>query len=149
MFRIIKGDITKVKADVIVNAANTQLIHGGGVAKAIVIVAGEELEKESRTSKLVPLGDFAVTTAGKLKAKKVIHIPTIDYKSGGGKITYQQLSSVLEKALEYCNNQGFKKIATPLLGAGVVGLDGEKVKEIILEIAKKFPELEITLVEFK
>jgi O-acetyl-ADP-ribose deacetylase (regulator of RNase III) len=78
MLQEVKGDITKIEADVIINAANTQLIHGGGVALAIAKAAGKDLVKESKEiGSFVPIGDFAVTTAGNLKAKKVIHIPTI------------------------------------------------------------------------
>jgi O-acetyl-ADP-ribose deacetylase (regulator of RNase III) len=148
MFKKIKGDITKVEADVIINAADTQMVHGGGVAKAISEAAGEEFEKESKDLKFVPLGDFALTTAGNLKAKKVIHIPTIDYQDGGLKITYEQLSKVWNKVLEYCKKNGFKKITTPFLGAGVVGLDKNKVEEILYKDAQEFPELEVVLVEF-
>jgi O-acetyl-ADP-ribose deacetylase (regulator of RNase III) len=146
MIKEIKGDITQISADVIINAANTELIHGGGVAKAIAKSAGEELEKESREIGFVPLGEFTVTTAGKLKAKKVIHISTIDYKNNK-KITYQQLEKVWQKVLEYCRENNFKTIATPLLGTGIVGLDKEKVKEMLKKIGKKFEDLEIIIVD--
>jgi O-acetyl-ADP-ribose deacetylase (regulator of RNase III) len=146
MFREIKGDITKIEADVIINAANTQLIHGGGVALAIAEAAGKELIKESKETGFVPIGDFAVTTAGNLKAKKVIHIPTIDYV-GNKKINYKELEEVLEKVFKYCQENNFYKIATPLLGTGVVGLEKEIVREIIKNLSEKFPELEIIIVE--
>jgi len=146
MIKEIQGDITKIEADVIINAANTELIHGGGVARVIAKSAGEELEKESREIGFVPLGEFAVTTAGKLRAKKIIHIPTIDYKNNK-KITYHQLEEVWQKVLEYCKENNLKTIATPLLGTGVVGLDKEKVKEILKKIGEKFEDLEIIIVE--
>lgn len=147
MITTIKGDITKVEADVIVNAANTQLIHGGGVALAIARAGGEELIKESKEIDYVPLGDFAVTTAGKLKAKKVIHVPTINYSQGRKKISYNELQEVWQKVLEYCKKEKYKSIAVPILGAGVVGLDREKVKEILVKEAEKFKNLEIKIVE--
>jgi O-acetyl-ADP-ribose deacetylase len=146
MLHEVKGDITKIEADVIINAANTQLIHGGGVALAIAKAAGKDLDKESKEIGFVPIGDFAVTTAGKLKAKKVIHIPTIDYVNHK-KITYEELEKVLEKVFKYCQENNYYKIATPLLGTGVVGLEKEKVKEIIKNLSEKFPELEIIIVE--
>ena len=145
MLKEVRGDITKIEADVIINAANTQLIHSGGVALAIAKAAGEDLVKESKEIDFVPIGDFAVTTAGKLKAKKVIHIPTIDYVNNK-KITYKELEEVLEKVFKYCQENNFYKIATPLLGTGVVGLEKEKVKEIIKNLSKKFPYLEIIIV---
>jgi O-acetyl-ADP-ribose deacetylase (regulator of RNase III) len=142
----IKGDITKIEADVIINAANTELVHGGGVALAIAKAAGKDLIRESKEAGFVPIGDFAVTTAGNLKAKKVIHIPTIDYVNNK-KITYEKLEEVLEKVFKYCQENNFHKIATPLLGTGVVGLEKEKVKEIIKNLSEKFPNLEIIIVE--
>ncbi|MFZ8848268.1 MAG: macro domain-containing protein [Minisyncoccia bacterium] len=146
MLKEVKGDITKIEADVIINAANTELIHGGGVALAIARAAGEDLVKESKEIGFVSIGDFAVTTAGKLKAKKVIHIPTIDYVNNK-KITYKELEEVLEKVFKYCRENNFYKIATPLLGTGVVGLEKEKVKEIIKNLSEKFNNLEVIIVE--
>ena len=146
MLREIFGDITEVEADIIVNPANTELKHGGGVARAILQKAGEELEKESRKIGFVPLGEFALTTAGKLKAKAVLHLPTIDYREGR-KITYGELEKVWRKALEHCQKQGFKSIATPLLGTGVVGLNRQKVKSILKKVASDFPALEVIIVE--
>jgi len=146
MFREIKGDITKIEADAIINAANTQLIHGGGGALAIAKAAGKDLVKESKEIGFVPIVDFAVTTAGNLKAKKVIHIPTIDYMKNK-KITYEELEEILEKVFKYCQENNFYKIATPLLGTGVVGLEKEKVREIIKNLSEKYPELEIIIVE--
>lgn len=146
MIKEIKGDITEIEADVIINAANTELTHGGGVAKAIAQKAGEKLIEESIKTGYTPIGKFAVTSAGNLKAKKVIHIPTIDYKNNQ-KITYKGLKKVLEKVLKYCKENNYKTIATPLLGTGVVGLDKLKVKEIIKNCAQKFYDLEIIIVE--
>ncbi len=146
MLKEVKGDITKIEADVIINAANTELIHGGGVALAIAKAAGKDLVKESKEIGFVPIGDFALTTAGKLNAKKVIHVPTIDYMNNK-KITYEELEKVLEKVFKYCRENNFYKIATPLLGTGVVGLEKEKVKEIIKNLLEKFPNLEIIIVE--
>jgi O-acetyl-ADP-ribose deacetylase (regulator of RNase III) len=146
MLKEVKGDITKIEADVIINAANTELIHGGGVALAIAKSAGEDLLKESKEIGFVPIGDFAVTTAGKLNAKKVIHIPTIDYVNNK-KIIYKELEKVLEKVFKYCQENNFYKIATPLLGTGVVGLEKEKVREIIKNLSEKFNNLEVIIVE--
>jgi O-acetyl-ADP-ribose deacetylase (regulator of RNase III) len=146
MLKEVKEDITKIEADVIINAANTQLIHSGGVALAIAKAAGKDLVKESKEIGFVSIGDFAVTTAGKLKAKKVIHIPTIDYVNNK-KITYEELEKVLEKVFKYCQENNFYKIATPLLGTGVVGLEKAKVEEIIKNLSEKFTNLEVIIVE--
>ncbi len=146
MIQEIKGDITKIEADVILNAANTKLIHGGGVALAIAKAAGKKLIEESKKIGFVSIGDFAVTSAGNLKVKKVIHIPTIDYVNDK-KITYKELEKVLKKVFNYCKENKFYKIATPLLGTGVVGLEKTRVKEIIKNLSEKFPDLDIIIVE--
>ncbi len=149
MIKKFKGDITKLEknVDVVINAANTELVHSGGVALAIQKAAGEVLKEESKKIGEVSLGDFAVTSAGNLKAKKVIHIPTVDLREGKW-ISYEQLKDAWRKALEYCQKEGYKTIATPLLGTGVVELDKEKVEKILADVANEFNSLEITVVEY-
>jgi len=62
MFQKINGDITKIEADVIINAANTELKHSGGVALALILAGGSVIEKESSLIGFVPIGDFAITS---------------------------------------------------------------------------------------
>lgn len=145
MFKEVKGDITKVKADVIINAADTQLQHGGGVARAIAQAAGRELVKESAASGYVPIGEVAVTTAGQLPAQKVFHIPTICYQKNH-RATLADIKKALSKALKKAQEMSYQTIATPLLGAGVVGLEAEKVRKAIQEVAEKFPQLNVLVV---
>ena len=80
--KLLSGDITKIKTDALVNAANTQLQHGGGVAAEIAAAGGEVIQKESVDIGWCDIGKAAVTGAGKLPAKCVIHVPTIDYTTG-------------------------------------------------------------------
>jgi O-acetyl-ADP-ribose deacetylase len=145
-YTVKKGDITKVAADVIINAANTELNHSGGVARAIALAAGNALNEESRDQGFTPIGTFAVTTAGNLKAEIVIHIPTIDYQAEGKTITYEQLRSVWGDVLDHCEQEGFSSIATPLLGTGTCGLDAKRVETILSVEAKKHPDLIVTIV---
>lgn len=145
MVEKIKGDITKIETDVIVNAANTGLMHGGGVARAIAEAAGEVLNEESRKIGFVPLGEFTLTSAGKLKAKKVLHIPTVDYRARKV-ITYAELRLAWRKALAFCDKMGWHKIASPLLGAGVAGLDAAKIEKILTDEAMNFPNLQVKIV---
>ncbi len=149
MIEEIKGDITGVSADVIVNAANTQLRHGGGVALAIARAAGEDFEKESREAEPVEFGDCTSTTAGNLDAQEVIHIPTIDYRSGGSKASLEDVKQSWRKALAYCMEKGYHSIATPLLGAGIVGLKEDEVAEALKDIAKDFPDILVRIVMYK
>lgn len=142
-----KGDITKITADVIINAANTELNHVGGVAQAIRMAAGDALEQESRDQEFVPLGGFVATTAGNLRADIVIHIPTIDYQADGKIITYDLLRSVWRDVLEYCEQEGFQSVAVPLLGTGICGLDKKRVEDILSSEAKKILSLNIIIVD--
>ncbi|MEK7817117.1 MAG: macro domain-containing protein [Actinomycetota bacterium] len=148
MVKYQKGDITKIEADVIVNAADTRLHHGGGVALAIARAAGPALEEESKAAAYCPLGEFAVTTAGNLKAREVVHIPTIDYTRGAVKISYKDLALAWSRVLKHCSESGYKTIATPILGGGVVGLDKEKVREILAAEAERHNEITVIIVEF-
>jgi len=139
------GDITKIEADAIVNAANTKLTHEAGVAAAISKSAGPTLQKESNEIGFCDIGKAAVTTAGNLLAKSVIHIPTIDYDSRR-KATLDDIKSGARSALEIARNSGFKKVTFPLLGAGVVGLPPAVVARNIKEMADSFPEIKVVLV---
>jgi len=143
-FKVVRGDITKIKADCLVNAANTQLQHGGGVARALVKAGGQEIQQESDRIGFCPLGQAVVTSAGKLPAKFIIHLPTIDWQTGQ-KATLKDIYHGAIQALKISQQKKLKKIVFPLLGAGIVGLNGEAVKKQIEKAAKLFPDLEVIL----
>lgn len=142
--KIIEGDITKLEVDGIVNAANSQLKHQGGVAALIVEAGGEEIQKESAKIGYCPIGEACVTSAGALKAKYVIHVPTIDYTTGK-KATADDIFRGASSALMRAKKLGLKSVAFPLLGAGVVKLSEEEVKVQIRKAAALFPSIEVTL----
>ncbi|HAA27909.1 MAG TPA: hypothetical protein DCE56_09920 [Cyanobacteria bacterium UBA8553] len=115
--RIYQGDITNLVTDVIVSSDDTYLQMNGGVSWKIRQVGGNEIYKETRN--LIPLflGDVAVTTAGKLKAKKVFHGAVIDWHDEI--LPFQNLiRQVVHTCLEKANQYGFQSIAFPLLGTG-------------------------------
>ncbi|MBI4101180.1 macro domain-containing protein [Candidatus Microgenomates bacterium] len=138
------SDITKLRVDVIVNAANTQLKHMGGVAAAIAKAGGPSINQESAKIGFVPIGQIAVTGAGSLAARYVIHIPTIDYTTGT-KATLEDITRALRAAFAKAIALRTKTVAVPLLGAGVVGLPESKIKAITKQVADEFPELDIML----
>lgn len=142
--KVVFGDITKVKADCIVNAANTQLQHGGGVAKVIVKAGGKEIQEESDKIGFCPIGKAVATTAGKLPYKCVIHVPTVDWQTKQ-KATSEDIYEGIIAALEIAKKKKIKTIAFPLLGAGYVGLSEEEIKKQLQKAEKLFPELEIIL----
>lgn len=143
--KLVLGDITKVSADAIVNAANTQLKHGGGVAAAIVSTGGSIIQKESDNIGWCDIGKAVATSTGRLPAKCVIHIPTIDYTTGK-KATLGDIRKSVFAVLEIAKSLDYKKVTFPLLGAGVVGLPIEDVAKTLKEAADTVPEIESILV---
>ena len=133
---IYKGDITMLNVDAIVNAANSSLFHGGGVAGAIARAAGEEFIKESqeyiKKHGKVPTGSVAVTGAGKLKAKYVIHAV------GPMGTKEKLLESAVENTFKSAKEYNVETIAIPAISCGIFGFDKRKGTEIIYRIAKKY-----------
>ena len=118
-FQIIRNDITKVKADAIVNTANPKPTYGGGTDSAIYKAAGEEqLLAERKKIGVINRGDIAVTPAFNLKAKYIIHTvaPTWD---GGDKGEFETLKSCYAKSLEKAKELGCESVAFPLIATGV------------------------------
>ncbi len=117
--------------DAIVNAANTQLQHGGGVAPAIVRAGGRAIQEESDRIGWCDIGSAVATSAGTLPAKHVIHVPTIDYQNRR-RATLDEIERGTRAALDLARELGCGSIAFPLLGAGVVGLPTVEVARAVL-----------------
>lgn len=139
------GDITQIPADTIINAANTTLKHGGGVAKVIVSAGGKIIQEESDKIGFCPIGKAVATSAGRLPAKFVIHVPTIDYEKNY-RASFEDIAAGFRAALFLARGKKLEKVTTPLLGAGVVGLDPQKVEETLSNVTCEFPDLEVFLV---
>ncbi len=140
---IVTGDITKEVTDAIVNAANSSLAHGGGVAGAIVKAGGKEIQKESdeyvRKHGPVPTGEAAVTGAGRLKAKYVIHAVGPVWR--GGKYNEEKLlESAVYNALLKAHELKLKSISLPAISMGIFGYPKEEGTRTILNAIKKFIE---------
>ena len=138
------GPVTELEADAIVNAANTQLRHGGGVAAAIVRAGGRVIQEESDRIGWCDLGQAVATTAGKLKARHVIHVPTIDY-AHGRRASVDDIYQGTRAALELCRELGLKSVVFPLLGAGIVGVPAREVAQAMARAMAEVPEVESTL----
>jgi len=128
------GDITKLEVDAIVNAANTHLYMGGGVAGAIKRVGGKEIEDEAVKQGPIKIGEAVVTSAGKLKAKYVIHSPTmeLDFKTDETKIRL-----AMKAALKKADELGIESVAFPALGTGVGGFPKDRAAKVMVEELKK------------
>ena len=132
---IVQGDLTEMEADALVNAANNQLWMGGGVAGALKRKGGKIIETEALQKGPIPIGEAAITTAGKLKAKYVIHA------AGMGtdlKTNEQKIKSATQNALKRAHEAKLKSIAFPSIGTGVGGFSEQKAAEVMLGTAVAF-----------
>ncbi len=137
LIEIINADITKLKVDAIVNAANTTLLGGSGVDGAIHAAAGHELLEECRTLKGCKTGEAKITGAYKLPSKYVIHTPGPVYengKNGEAELLANSYRSCLNLAFEY----GCKSIAFPCISTGVYGYPKEEAAKIALNEISSF-----------
>jgi O-acetyl-ADP-ribose deacetylase (regulator of RNase III) len=120
---VFAGSVLEPEADGVVNAANTQLRHGGGVAAAIARAAGPEFVRASDAIGHCPLGQAVATAAGRLRARVVIHVPTVDYTAAPRRTaTASELRQGVAAALRLAHAHGCRTLALPILGAGVAGL---------------------------
>ncbi len=142
--RIHEGNITDLDVDAIVNAANTELQHGGGVAAAIVRAGGRVIQEESDRVGWCDLGKAVATGAGSLKAKHVIHVPTIDYRSSQ-RASLSQIEDGARAALALARELGARSVGFPLLGAGIVGLPRRQVAEAMVAALREASDLEIVV----
>jgi len=125
-----QGDITEMDTDAIVNAANNDLILGAGVAGAIYRKGGEVIQKECKAIGSIPVGYAAITGAGKLKARYVIHAASMGL--GGVRTTAKSLRTSTAHSLRLAEERGLKSIAFPAVGTGVSGFPVEECAEIML-----------------
>ncbi len=148
--KIIKGDITKLACDVIVNAANSSLLGGGGVDGAIHYTAGPELLAECRTLHGCKTGEAKITKGYKLPARFVIHTVGPIYYEYTPDEAEALLTSCYENSLKLAMGKGLKTIAFPLISAGVYGYPQRDAIKVAVETMKLHQDdfEEITLVLF-
>ena len=130
---LLEGDITAEPVDAIVNAANSQLVLGAGVAGAIREKGGPSIQAECDTHGPVEVGGAAVTGAGALPARYVIHAAGMP---PGGLATEQSVRDSLTRALELADEKGCRSVAVPAIGAGIGGLPQRRCAEVLIEVAR-------------
>jgi len=133
--RLVQGDITEQGTDAIVNPANSYLRHGGGVAGAIVRKGGQIIQEESDKIGYVPVGKAAVTTAGRLKAKYVIH--AVGPRWGEGDEDNKLRSAVLS-SLKLASEKNLKTISIPAISSGIFGFPKDRCAEILIRESSEY-----------
>ncbi len=129
--RFVQGDIAQQEADAIVNAANNGLWMGAGVAGAIKRAGGREIEQEAVARGPIPIGEAAVTGAGRLRARYVVHAAVMgqDLRTDADKIR-----RATQSTLRCADELGLKSVAFPALGTGVGGFAVDECARIMLDV---------------
>lgn len=128
-----RGDITDEAVDAIVNAANVGLVHGGGVAGTIVRRGGQVIQDESDRLGKVPTGDAAITGAGRLPAKFVIHAVGPVWRGNTPEKNDLLLASATTKALDIARERDFASIAFPAISSGIFGFPKHRCAKVMIE----------------
>ena len=140
---VVQGDITKLRVDAIVNAANTTLLGGGGVDGAIHRAAGRELLEECSKLGGCPTGEARITRGYKLAGQWVIHAVGPVW-SGGGRDEDALLASCYRTSLALAESHSAKTIAFPCISTGVYGFPGERACQIAIREVKSFLDAHAT-----
>lgn len=145
---LIRGDITKMKVDAIVNAANSSLLGGGGVDGAIHRAGGPEIMAECHQIRQrqggCPTGEAVITTGGALPANHVIHTVGPVWQ-GGQKGESELLAACYRNALKLAVENGVKSIAFPNISTGVYGYPKAAASKIALASTTAFLEEQDTI----
>ncbi len=144
---LIKGDITDVEADAIVNAANSTLLGGGGVDGAIHRKGGPKILEECKLIRAtewpdgLPTGKAVMTSGGNLKAKHVIHTVGPVWL-GGFHVEANLLKQAYRNTLKLAVSKGLRTIAFPSISTGAYGYPIEEASHVALSTVKTFLESE-------
>lgn len=141
---VVQGSILDVDTQVIVNAANSLGLMGGGVAGAIKRAAGAEVEREAVKDAPIRVGRAVLTSGGKTKFRGIIHAPTMP--EPGTHSSIQNVSLATKAALTLADDKGFESVAIPGLGTGVGGVAPADAARAMVEAVRAFPPRTLTTV---
>ena len=132
-----QADVTKLAVDAIANAANTRLLHGGGVAGAIARAAGPSLDRESRAAAPIGLGEAVETTAGDMPSRWVIHAATM--VDPGGRSSAEVIDKATRSTLAKAEELGARSLALVAFGTGVGGFPLDEAARIMVGVVRRHP----------
>src|SRR3954465_8336707 len=130
---VIAADVTKLEVDAIANAANTGLMHGGGVAAAISRAGGPEVQRESDERAPIELGQAVETTAGDMPARYVIHAATMEL---GGPTSAEIIEQATRSTLQKAEKLGCRSLALVAFGTGVGGFPMGEAARLMVGAAR-------------
>jgi O-acetyl-ADP-ribose deacetylase len=131
---VLQADVTKLEVDAIANAANTQLMHGGGVAGAISRAGGPEVQRESDKRAPIELGAAVETTAGDMPARWVIHAATMEL---GGPTSAEIIERATRSTLAKAEELGCSSLALVAFGTGVGGFPLNDAAQVMVAAARE------------
>jgi O-acetyl-ADP-ribose deacetylase (regulator of RNase III) len=143
---LLEGDITAQQVDAIVNAANSHLVLGAGVAGAIRERGGPTIQQECDAIGPIQVGAAAITGAGVLPARHVIHAAGMP---PGGEATEESVRSAMRASLRLASEHGLRTVAVPAIGAGIGGFGMQRCAEVLIEEARAHLEGETSLEEVR
>jgi O-acetyl-ADP-ribose deacetylase (regulator of RNase III) len=135
ILRLVQGDITEREVDAIVNAANSHLQHGGGVAGAIVKKGGQIIQEESDKIGFTPAGTAVITGGGSLPARFVVH--AVGPRMGEGDEDHKLKNAVLNSLLLASQNN-LGSISFPAISSGIFGFPKDRCAKILVSVAAEF-----------
>ncbi|MBU7014307.1 MAG: macro domain-containing protein [Theionarchaea archaeon] len=135
--RLVKGDISSIEVDAVVNAANNHLWMGTGVAGALKRRGGQDIEDEAVRKGPISVGDVVETGAGTLPARYVIHAAVMGQDL---RTNEQVIRKATRNALKLAESLGVKRVAFPALGTGVGGFPLNRCAQVMLEEVLTYPK---------
>ena len=141
---VVQGSILEADAEVIVNAANSHGVMGGGVAGVIRRAAGAEVEKEAKEQAPIPVGEAVMTSGGQTLFQGIIHAPTMP--NPAMRIPAENVAKATRAALSLADNRGLTSVAIPGMGTGVGGVAPTDAADKMIEEIRSFTPQSLTTV---
>ena len=142
VIELVQGDITELETDAIVNAANGQLVLGGGVAGAIRRKGGAAIQQECNKKAPISVGQAVITTGGDLKAKYVIH--AVGPRMGEGNED-EKLKNATLNSLKVANDNNLESIGFCAISTGIFGYPIERCAKVMIETTMDYLKEETQL----